>query len=220
MSGEIGSNSNAGIISAETVQLAYHDANPRWLVPSVANCQAIADILALHRSARIGMEVFLAKKSEADAAGRRRMRRHDTVRTAIGTLLRDLPELVEWAPGHIAPAGGLHASSLTELLGAVRQVAAFWPSLDGSIRRFDRRSRWALRADCLVGMLLAAWRKANPTRRIGKPLKEDQPSTKLLMSLLGLVESHALSAEQVAKHFNRQKLGFILIDSPELHRKT
>jgi hypothetical protein len=214
MSGEI-----CGIITAETVRAAYRAASPRWQVPSAPDCEAIADVLELCRGARVEREArHQAKKPEA--AGIRRMRRHEKVRSAIGTLLRDLPDLAEWAPAHVVTPGGLHASSLAELLDAVRRVAVLWPSLNGSIRRFDRRSRWALTADCLVGMLLRAWRKANPKRRIGKPLKETQPATQLLVSLLALVEGQALTAGQVAKHFNRKKSGFVLIDWAERQKNA
>ena len=207
----------AGKITAEVVCKAYNDAKPSWLVPSVKDCEAIASILDMYRGARLEREALLSRKP--DASGRRRMTRHEAVRGAIGTLLRNLPDLAAWAPGHTAPAGSPHAESLVALLDATRLVAGLWPDLNGSVRRFDSRSRWARKADCIVGTVLQRWQAANPKRRIGKPLTKDQPMTRLMVTLLGLIERDAPTPEQVAQHFTRDKSGFVIMEAVKNSRQ-
>ncbi len=203
-------------VAAKAVWTAYHDAAPRWQPPAAADCEAIASTLAMYRGACMERGARLAHKP--DAAGRRRIARHDAVRGAIGTLLWDLPDLAAWAPGHTAPAGSMHAKSLVDLLAAARLVAMLWPSLDGSLKRFDPRTEWARTADCIAGPVLAVWQRANPGRKIGKPLSGDQPATRLMVALLGLV-GHAVTAERVARHFARDKSAFVIFDANGRDRK-
>lgn len=217
MKAGIGHSASERVITAEMVHAAYLEANPEWNAPSDTDCEAIANALEFYRGGQLALKQLQIITSEPDAAGRKRLRQRDEVRKAIGTLLKHLPPLVEWAPGHVTLPGSLHANSLVELLDATRKTAFLWPDLNGGIKRFDRRTGWALSADTWVGMILRAWRKANPNLRrpIGKPLAPDQPMTRLMVIIIEMVVAEPVSAEQVSKHFERTKSAFVITDLAE-----
>lgn len=211
----IGHNAGERVITAEMVHAAYLEANPLWKAPSDSDCEAIANALEFNRGAQLALKQLQLIASEPDAAGRKRLRQRDKVREAIGTLLKHLPPLAEWAPGHVTLPGSPRASILVELLDATRKTAFLWPDLNGSIKRFDRRTGWALNADTWVGMILRAWRKANPKRRIGKPMAPDQPMTRLMVTFIEMVGAEAVTGEQVRQHFTRKKSVFAITDLAE-----
>jgi len=193
-------------ITAQAVRKAYCEAakQKHLLPPAPAACEAIASALSLYRNASVALKQLGTIKP--DTAGQRRMQRAERVRAAIGTLLSDLPELATWAAAHIAP-GTEHAESLSDLLTAAQHAAGLWPHLNGSLKRFDPRSRWHLTANCIAGIALGNWQHANPGHKIGKPKSEEQHMTRLMVALLKLAGYGDLSREQVAKHFSRDQFG-------------
>ncbi len=208
---------NARPVTAEAVRAAYRDAKPTWATPDAGDCGAIADILERYRLAHKNRATRLAAKPSP--SGRRLIAQSNAVRGAIGTLLRDLPSIAAWATANVAP-GTAHAESLRALLDTARHVAELWPCFDGSLKRFDPRSAWARGLDCWAGCVLTSWHRANPGRRIGKPLSPDQPATRLLLNLLALVENDPPTAEQVSQHFTRDASAFVLMEMAEKSRQT
>jgi hypothetical protein len=194
-------------VTTEDVRLAYQAAKPRWNVPSADDCESLACILTMYRSVNA---ISARPARPPDADGQRRLERVDRVRKAIGTLIVDLPELADRATTR---TGGKHADCLTDLLTAARRAAGLWPELDGSLRRFDSRCWWKLTADCIAGQALAHWRGANPGRKIGKPMSEEQPATKAMQQLLRLAGHGDMTLGQIAKHFSRDQSAFAILDA-------
>ena len=197
-------------ITAATVQAMYADASARLSPPSIADCETIAFYLTVYRDAYAERKTRLSR--QGGAAWKRHRRRNEAIRKAIGVVMKEVPGFVAAIPDGALPPGGEHRDSLLGLVEAAKRAGDWWPALDGRLKRFDPRSQWAITAGCLAGFLLSGWRRANPGRLIGKPKNADQPATTVFVAALAAI-GHAVTADQVARHFARDKIAFILYDS-------
>ena len=194
-------------VSADDVQEAYRKANTKWHPPSLGDCDVIAGFLTSHRFQNATFKAIEAISSKS-AKGPRRLEQHNAIRGAVGVLLKELPDMAEWA--QLEMPGSAQANALAALLAAAKGVAGYWPSLNGSARKSDKRSEWHLTANGIVGPILTAWRRANPSERVAEPGREGQPATSLMVAILALA-GHSITEEALVKHFKRDKAGFVLL---------
>lgn len=188
------------VIDARAVKAAFCRARWPWSVPVPDDLARLAFTLESER-ARVAATAAMPPRAAPDAATRRRIVQAERVRDAVGVLLRDLPDLAAHA-AKVLPTGNRHAEVLMELLGSARVVSAYWTFLDGRHRRLDRRSGWAIFADCLAYPLGLAITRANPTTRIAAPLKGDTPTARLMSELLAMV-GHDVGPDAIAQHYRR-----------------
>ena len=184
------------------VRQAFETASSRLNAPDQGTCNGLAVCFIDYRRNMDDLEraVSLGAFDKAYRVGK-----------VIGTLVAELPELVEamWE------GGNRDADELAALLKAARRAAGVCPE-----RKSDRRSGWQSTADIISFLALSRWRDANPGRKIGKPLSADQPATRLITQLLRLAGyDDVTTPERVAKHFERDPSFLPPIDVPKSRQK-